>query len=101
MANWYRMMTHEERKAVDFCLQGEDTPIRKLVIQTIERIEMNEGTKDRHTDPMVIAACTARVEAYRFAIMSAICIQQEAHFVAVIAKLDRGIANILRTERKS
>jgi hypothetical protein len=75
-------MTREEVKAVDFFLRGGDTPIRALVIQTIDRIEMNEGTKARHTDPVVIAACTARVEAYRYTIMSAIRLQDEVDFAS-------------------
>jgi hypothetical protein len=73
---WERKMTHEEVKVVDLFLRGGDSPVRHLVCQLLDRIEMNERTKAHHTDPMVRALCEARVEAYRYTIMTAIRLQE-------------------------
>lgn len=75
--NWKRTMPREEVKAVDLFLADRDSPMRDLVCQLIDRIELNERTKAHHTDFGVRAACETRVEAYRYTIMSAIRLQGE------------------------
>lgn len=78
MASWNRTMTYSERVALDMVLRDGDSPLRALIILLIDRISMNEETRTRHTDPMVIAACDARIEAYRYCMMTAILVQADA-----------------------
>jgi len=73
---WKRHLPQGEVKAIDFFLRGGDSPVRDLVCQLLDRIEMNESTKTHHTYPATLAACEARVEAYRYTIMTAIRIQE-------------------------
>jgi hypothetical protein len=70
--SFLRMMSREETEAVISFLHSGEGPSRDLVRQLVDRIKLNYRTRDHHTDPLVLARCEARVEAYRYSIMTAI-----------------------------
>jgi len=87
MTTLYQLLPNEERKAVERCLAGGDSPCRELVCQLIDRLKMVADTRDitvKSKSASYLEACIAyelsnvRLEAYRYALMVACKLQNDA-----------------------
>ncbi len=85
----------DERKAIDHCLAGGNSPIRDLVVQLVDRILMVQknhnlhvSTNESYLSAFVIHETTkARIEAYRYSLMVACKLQKDADDASLIAVL--------------